>query len=386
MDTGAVTAPRSRGETYVDFPCADADSHLMELPTWLAPFVPPDVLPRLGELDMTCAGATTPDDIRTTQDRLAGPPSTAALEDLLDVKGWSAVGGSDPTERSLALDVFGYEAQVVYSTLATTQFPRDPDGFDACVRAHNRAMAEFCGHDARLLPTAFVPLTETGRSVALLDDALTEGCRAVLVPFNAPPRSPGHPDFDPYWARLAEAGVPAAFHLGHGPQTFNSAFHNTGTPSADFLGTERSLRSKDAVVAHHGIEIMLTCLVLDGVLERHPSLNVVCLEFGAGWVHDLMRRLDLVEDYRATEPLLSTLRLRPSEYMRRQVVFCPRPDEDLHTILGQLDPEMLAFASDFPHPEGGRDPVGSFLPALQHHDERVAHMFFRENFRRVYGA
>jgi predicted TIM-barrel fold metal-dependent hydrolase len=383
---GGSAAADDGDDRYVRFPCADLDSHLMELPGWLADHAEEPLRSALRPLDLTCAGASTPTDLERTRRRLAaGPAPVPPARELLQVKGWAAYGGSDPAERSAALDRLGFEAQLVISTLATTQLPRDPDLHDAGVRAHNRAMAAFCSGDDRLLPAGFVPLTDPARSARLAQDAVDLGCAAVLIPFGAPPRSPGHPDYDPVWAVLAEAGVPAAFHLGHGPQTIHPAFHQTGSPSTDFLGSERSLRAKDAVVAHHGIEVFLAALVLDGVFDRHPGLAVVCMEFGAGWVPDFRRRLDLTDAYRSTEPLVDRLARRPSEYVAEHMLFCPQPDEDLAELLPRCPPEMLAFASDFPHPEGGTDPVGRFLEGLRDADDRTRALFFRENFRRVLG-
>ena len=31
----------------------------------------------------------------------------------------------------------------------------------------------------------------------------------------------------------------------------------------------------------------------------------------------------------------------------------------------QLGPEMLCFASDYPHPEGSRDPIGKFEATME---------------------
>ena len=71
----------------------------------------------------------------------------------MTAKGWHALGAFDPAERSRALDLLGFDAQLVFSTFAATQFSGDDiELLYGGTRAHNRAMSTFCEADARLLP------------------------------------------------------------------------------------------------------------------------------------------------------------------------------------------------------------------------------------------
>jgi hypothetical protein len=42
------------------------------------------------------------------------------------------------------------------------------------------------------------------------------------------------------------------------------------------------------------------------------------------------------------------------------------------------------FSSDYPHAEGGRDPIGRFERALSGTDEKTHRLFFSENLRTLY--
>ena len=82
-----------------------------------------------------------------------------AEERLLIDKGWNAMGAFDPAERSHVVDLLGVDGQLVFATFATAMFMgRDLDLLYAGSAAHNRAVADFCEDDPRLLPVAFVPL------------------------------------------------------------------------------------------------------------------------------------------------------------------------------------------------------------------------------------
>ena len=87
---------------------------------------------------------------------------------------------------------------------------------------------------------------------------------------------------------------------------------------------------------HHSPENFLNALVLDGVFERHPDLRCGAIELGASWVPGLMRNLDAAFDsFGRNEPLLQSLSLRPSEYLKRQVRFTPFPFEDVGWLIEQ---------------------------------------------------
>ena len=47
-------------------------------------------------------------------------------------------------------------------------------------------------------------------------------------------------------------------------------------------------------------------------------------------------------------------------------------------------PELYLFSSDYPHAEGGRDPIGRFDKALSGVDEAVKRRFYAENFLDLY--
>ena len=44
------------------------------------------------------------------------------------------------------------------------------------------------------------------------------------------------------------------------------------------------MRAKDYPSMHHEPETFLSCIVLDGVFERHPALRCGVIELGASWV------------------------------------------------------------------------------------------------------
>ena len=63
---------------------------------------------------------------------------------------------------------------------------------------------------------------------------------------------------------------------------------------------------------------------------------------------------------RESEPHLAEMERLPSEQIRQQMRFTPYPFEAVDTIVNESAPELYLFSSDYPHAEGGRDPIGRF--------------------------
>jgi predicted TIM-barrel fold metal-dependent hydrolase len=86
------------------------------------------------------------------------------------------------------------------------------------------------------------------------------------------------------------------------------------------------------------------------VLDRHPTLQVVSVESGLGWVPFLLEGLDY--EVRECAPgIAEHLSLPPSAYFRRQVHACYWFERDsLRGALDTLGADNILFETDFPHP------------------------------------
>ena len=361
----------------------DADSHLMEWPTFLTDHAPARVRAALPSIGGGSAGLQVKGYERTEEACAA----LLALGDELIRKGpkwYDALGAIDPNERTMALDLFGFEHQVVYSSLCAPLFGiADAELRYQAYRAHNRAMAEFCANDRRLHGVALCDLDDPDRSIAELEFALDLGLGPVWIPARAPGGvSPGHDRHDPFWARLAERGVPFVLHVGSGPLQIDDAWRLNGRAPPIRMPVAEVINSKDLMVVYQPAERFMSVLMLDGVLERHRRLRGGVIEMGAGWVPDMLRRLDHAADiWSKSEPELRTMTRKPTQQATDQLRFTPYPFEDVGLLCRISDPRLYLFSSDYPHAEGGRDPLGRFVRSLADADEAVHNRFFGENAR-----
>jgi uncharacterized protein len=349
----------------------DADSHLMETVNWLSSYAKPEQAGLIGPLATERGGAKLLETIAAAEARHADAQATAKLLEqplISGPKGWHAYGAFDPVERSRALDLLGFEKQLVFPTFSIGQFARSSslDKLYGGTDMLNRRMADFCRHDDRLLAVGYVPLKDPGLALAAVRDGIADGIKAFWVSSDpVAGRSPSHLDHDPIWDTLQSHGVPLVLHIGGG-RGLDAAYHNAGHPKVkDWLGGGENLRGKDFHAISHSPQNFLTALIYDQVLQRFPRLMCGVIEIGATWVPGFLRTLDQGHKaFRKSEPLLQGLELSPSEFCRRQVRVSLFPYEDAGWLIDQSGAEMFMFASDFPHPEGGRDPIGRFDATL----------------------
>ena len=379
----------ARERTYLD-----ADSHLMELPDFLTAHADPLVRDRIPQIDFDAA-ARSSDSWREAARTGAHPPQKVAElvalgDDLIaGPKGYLALGAFNKHERGTALDLLGFQQQFVFSTFSApvTFDPKaDLEVRYGAARAHNRAMAEFCSEDSRLIGVALLPLDEPTASLKELEFAISLGLEAMWVPHRpAGGASPGHDSLDPVWARMAEAGIPFLLHVGGNPLQLKPEWLNTGRPvPTDWLGGGENVRGKDMIALHHAAENFVGTLVLDGVLQRHPKLRGGVIELGAGWVPSFLRRLDLVAQiWKRSEPDLEALKSLPSELISRQMAFTPYAFEDVGAMVRESNSDLYLFSSDYPHIEGGRNPLGRFEASLEGMSEEVLNKFYADNMSRL---
>ena len=370
----------------------DADSHLMELPDYLTAWASPEIRDRLPAIGESATAIFDPRDyIETRAHRPENLEKLLALgDDLTRGPKWhEALGSFNGGERSQALDLLGFRRQVVFSSFCARLIfgELEQDLAYGAAAAHNRAMADFVSADPRMIGVAMVPLDDPDRALSEIHAALDMGLGAIWISADAPGgRSPGHPMHDRIWGTLAERGVPFILHVGSSALSIEDPWMNDGRPERiTARGGAEVIGSKDLTVIHQASAKFISTMILDGVLERYPALRGGIIEIGAGWVPDMIRRLDYAAQIWAkSEPHLAEMKRLPSQQVREQLRFTPYPFEDVGQLVAESWPELYLFSSDYPHAEGGRDPIGRFSRTTETMTEQERDLFFRRNFLDLY--
>lgn len=310
-----------------------------------------------------------------TFDPIAHP---GALEDYfrgrntegLDLK--TMFGDLDPMEahpeyrdraaRVALLDAQDMDGALLFPTLGVGMqeaLKHDVPAMHAAFEAFNRWLDDDWGlddGDGRLYAAPMLSLSDPDLAVAELDRVLEAGARiVVMIPGPIPTGngyvSPGHPHYDPFWARLAEAGVPLALHAGLSGVSQYGKFWGTGEAKGQFEGFKHATFPLVAF-QDRGISDTLAALICHGVFERFPALRVASIENGAMWVPDLLRNL---KDAYGKMPMVFDR--HPVEQFKEQVWVAPYYEDDMALLKDHLGVDRLLFGSDFPHTEGLPEPT-----------------------------
>lgn len=376
----------------------DADTHMMEPPTWLAEFADAKLRPHL-----TPFGQSKPAAIEKAEQALAGfakrqqnPDLAAEIEAhfmAMKHKGFQGLGAWDRDERVRVNDLLGFNAHIVFPTAAFDQVQgaRDPEIFAGSVQALNRGLASFCATDARMHPAAYIPFRH-GPELAMtyLDAAIAQDFTVVMIDTIAPQGGKAftHPDFDPIWAKIQDADMAITIHVGTdgGWDPVPLSFYNNGGSVPEHAEGDAP---RDAI-AYMGIqynaELFLAAMIFDGVFHRFPGLRVAVVELGASWIVSWMKHLD--QAFRAFRRLqdLSQVNMQPSEYVQKHIKVTPFAGEDIGWLLSTEAQDLLLFASDYPHHEGTDDPIARFEKTMDGVSELAKQKFYTDNFRALLGS
>jgi predicted TIM-barrel fold metal-dependent hydrolase len=282
----------------------------------------------------------------------------------------------------------GLDAVLLFPTLGCgveEALRNDVPATMASLSAFNRWLEEdwgFCYRD-RLIAVPMLSLADPAAALAELNSLIERSARMVHIrpaPVPGPNgtgRSLGDRRHDPVWARLAEAGVPVAFHLGDsGYNSFAGAWGAAATFEA-FGGVDALSR---IVVSDRAIHDAMASLILHGVFHRHPKLRVASIENGSDWLHLLVKRLRKLANQTP-----SAFQEDPLDTVRRHIWTTPYLEDDLRALADLIGVERILFGSDWPHGEGVPQPL-DFAKALSAFDEADVNRIMRANVLELLGG
>lgn len=256
------------------------------------------------------------------------------------------------------------------------------------------AAEQVSGHTDRLLPSVQIDLLDVSACVSEMTRMRKLGCRTFMVsdsivggtPLGGPidgevGKSLTHPDFDPIWRAAVDLEMTPVLHVGLSRESINPGWARNGQASLVTYGLLNF-----TLGAQLGIQSTLAALALDGIFERYPEIIWLVQECGINWLPGLLETLDQLTGLPEVEDGIYRphkfgsdykLPLKPSEYVRRQVRVSPLvASQSLRPTMDLIPPEILCFASDFPHVEGTADAVSICEKQISDMSEEVQRDFF----------
>ena len=182
---------------------------------------------------------------------------------------------------------------------------------------------------------------------------------------------------------LAERNVTVTLHIGSEGDFFKTEIWGRAPAFEGYkVGTEFVLNPWRLSVQHLPSQNFLATMVTGGVFERYPALRFGVIELGAYWVSHLAETLDLWHANGQNFGAIPENRLsqRPSTYLFRNVRVSAFPFEPVDQYIERYGLEdVYCYASDYPHPEGGKDAMARFARAMERLGPKIMEKFFITN-------
>jgi predicted TIM-barrel fold metal-dependent hydrolase len=265
----------------------------------------------------------------------------------------------DPVARTAVLDEQGLAGCFLFPTLGMLYeeaLRHDPGAVCLTFRAFNRWLREDWGfdHEGRILAAPYLSLADVGWAVEELEWALGEGARMIVMRTAAATTETGRhnpfdPMFDPFWARVNEAGITVVVHAGDSGQSSNG-YARDGF-AADFKGADWRPTIKSFAI-EEAVHDYLLSMMFANLFRRFPNLRIASVENGAEFLPDLFRKLRSQD-----KKLAGYFGEDPVELFRRHVWINPFWEDDLATVVEQMGADRVIFGSDWPHIEALPHPL-----------------------------
>ena len=248
----------------------------------------------------------------------------------------------------------------------------------ALMRGFNRWIEEDWGFDykEKIFASPYISLVDLEQAVSELEWCLEKGARTIVMR-PAPiwteggQLSPGDPVFDPFWARVNEAGVTTVIHAG------DSGYSSQGY-AEDAFGSSMTGRYRPSIKAfsiERAAHDWLITMSMERMYTRFPNLRIASVENGADYLDMLFRKL---KQQAMKSP--TWFDEDPVELFREHVWMNPFWEDNVYEVIELMGADHVIFGSDWPHIEGMPTPL-DYLEEVEDLTDDDLQLVMRDNTR-----
>jgi predicted TIM-barrel fold metal-dependent hydrolase len=264
----------------------------------------------------------------------------------------------DRDARLAAMDSQGLAKIWLFPTLGMIYeelLKQDPGAVALLFQAFNRWIEEDWGyaHQDRIFASPYISLADLDSAIAEFERAASLGARHVVMRPAAVVTEHGSfgiadPQFDPFWARVNEVGIPVVVHAGdsgysangYGREGFSANFSGGMRPSVTAFNMERAIYD------------LLASVIFEKLFDRFPNVRIVSVENGSTFLPDLFKKLRSTA--RKTPGYFTE---DPVETFKRNIWINPFWEDDVNETAAMMGADRVVFGSDWPHIEGMPQPL-----------------------------
>jgi predicted TIM-barrel fold metal-dependent hydrolase len=280
------------------------------------------------------------------------------------------------------MDAQGIDKMWLFPTLGILyeeHLKHDPEAVTLLFTSFNRWLLEDWGfsYQNRIFASPSISLCDVDWAIGELEWALDNDARTIVVR-PAPIQTatellpPADPTFDPFWARVNEAGITVVAHAG------NTGFSVPGyAPPHSFQTGENGSYRLSLGALHIEFERVvhdfLGSLMVDKLFERFPNIRMASVENGSGFLAELLKKLTS-----AANKYPGYFGEHPVDVFRRNVWINPFWEDDINDVVEFMGADHVIFGSDWPHIEGLEEPL-DYVKELKGFDAEDTRKILLEN-------
>lgn len=290
----------------------------------------------------------------------------------------SEAGYGPPDQRLREMEADTLDAEILFSFTGSVFGPgvRKDKGYAVAIyHAYNAFLGEeFCSYAPdRLLGIGLLPNKGVDEDIAEMEHCAKLGLRGVMLQVYPSGKPVPTPEDDRFWAAALDLNMPITIH---------TAMSHRGPVRGEFLlkypnepeGHERPpvdlVHLMSRYMHHHCGGLEMTQMVVSGLFDRFPKLQVYWAENNFGWLPEFLEQMDLA--YEANhfwaERIFGVNRLarRPSEYVREHAYVGFFDDPFGVRVRHEVGVDHVLWGSDFPHE------VSRWPHSIEHMQQQMA--------------
>ena len=275
---------------------------------------------------------------------------------VLDYDHTPGCGG--PEQRLREQDQDGIDAEVLFALDVRNPAIRDKGALIAVIQGFNDYFVEeYCAVDRdRLIGVGVLPNVGVEEDIAEMERCKRRGLKGAWLATFPSGRSYPAPEDDRFWAAAIDLEMPIIVHTSF-PSKVGSREtplfkyprepEGEARPPTDFV--QRFARQGP----HHSGSVEASQLVMSGVFDRFPKLQIYWAENNVGWLPYFYEQIDHEYEtnrFWAERYLgLPKLKRRPSEYLKEHAYWGFFEDHVGVRLRHEVGVDRMMWSTDFPH-------------------------------------
>ena len=275
---------------------------------------------------------------------------------ILDYDNTPGCGSAEQRLREQDRD--GIDAEVLFALDVRNSAIRDQAALIGVVQGFNDFFSEeYCAVDRdRLIGMAVLPNVGVAEDIAELERCKRLGFKGAWLTTFPSGKSFPTADDDRFWAAALDLDMPLVVHTGF-PTKVGSRetplFNYPKEPQGEQRPPTDLVQRLARQAPHHSGSVEVSQLIVAGVFDRFPKLQIYWAENNVGWLPYFGEQID--KEYETNhfwaerQMGLPRLQRKPSEYLKENAHWGFFEDRIGMKLRHEIGVERIMWSTDFPH-------------------------------------